>query len=112
MNTINLSHLLHDKGLLPDSMIPVMRAEAEPAPELPAEVAVAVHRLVARSPCRLVVVAAEDLAGQVEQVNVPGTVDEHPNWKRRLPVAIEDLAGFPMFDALTAAMREERPRED
>ena len=29
--------------------------------------------------------------GDVEQVNLPGTVDEHPNWRRRLSVPLEDL---------------------
>jgi 4-alpha-glucanotransferase len=29
--------------------------------------------------------------GVVEQVNVPGTIDQHPNWKRRWPVMLEDL---------------------
>ncbi|MCB1486142.1 MAG: 4-alpha-glucanotransferase, partial [Bauldia sp.] len=104
--------MLYDRGLLPEAMIPVMHAEAEATPELPVEVAVAVYRMVARSPCRLIVVAAEDLAGQIEQVNVPGTIDQHPNWKRRLPVPIEELAAFPFFGALTAAMRAERPRGD
>jgi len=27
----------------------------------------------------------------VEQVNLPGTVDEHPNWRRRLAVPLEEL---------------------
>ena len=33
------------------------------------------------SPC----VPLEDLLGlEVEQPNLPGTIDEHPNWRRRL----------------------------
>jgi 4-alpha-glucanotransferase len=27
----------------------------------------------------------------VEQVNLPGTVDEHPNWRQRLSVPLEEL---------------------
>jgi 4-alpha-glucanotransferase len=27
----------------------------------------------------------------LDQVNIPGTVGEHPNWRRRLPVALEEL---------------------
>jgi len=27
----------------------------------------------------------------VDQPNIPGTVNEHPNWRRRLPVPLEDL---------------------
>jgi 4-alpha-glucanotransferase len=26
-----------------------------------------------------------------EQANIPATIDEHPNWRRRLPVHLEDL---------------------
>ena len=29
----------------------------------------------------------------VDQPNIPGTVNEHPNWRQRLPVAVEDIAG-------------------
>jgi 4-alpha-glucanotransferase len=49
-----------------------------------------VHYL-ASTPSRLLVISMEDALGSTEQVNVPGTVDEHPNWRRRLPVDLEDL---------------------
>jgi len=102
--------LLFDNGLLPGEMEPVMRSEAEAPPDLPEAVAVQLHRLIARSPSRLFAVAAEDLFGAVEQVNVPGTTEQHPNWQRRLPVSIEAMADYPLFRAVTAAMREERPK--
>ena len=101
--------LMAEKDLLPPAMVPVMKDEARAPVELPPEVAVALHRLVARTPCRLVTVAAEDLTGMVEQVNVPGTTVEHPNWQRKLPVAVEDIAALPLFGAITGAMRAERP---
>ena len=34
-------------------------------------------------------------AGALDQVNIPGTVNEHPNWRRKLPVALEDIAAHP-----------------
>jgi 4-alpha-glucanotransferase len=40
---------------------------------------------VGKTPCRLAIVAAEDICGVEEQPNLPGTIDEHPNWRRRLP---------------------------
>jgi 4-alpha-glucanotransferase len=49
-----------------------------------------VHYL-ASTPSRLLVISMEDALGSAEQVNVPGTVDEHPNWRRRLPVDLKDL---------------------
>ena len=50
-----------------------------------------ITRFLAKTPSRLLVVTMEDVLGLVEQVNVPGTVHEHPNWKMRLPVALNDL---------------------
>ena len=32
------------------------------------------------------VVSLEDVCGQLEQANLPGTIDEHPNWRRKLPL--------------------------
>ena len=52
----------------------------------------AVARFLAQTPARLLVVAIEDALGVRDQVNIPGTVDEHPNWRRRLPVGLEDLS--------------------
>jgi 4-alpha-glucanotransferase len=46
---------------------------------------------LAATPTRLVSVAIEDVLELTEQVNVPGTVDQHPNWRRRWPIALEDL---------------------
>jgi len=40
---------------------------------------------VASTPSRLAMVTAEDLLALVEQPNLPGTIDQHPNWRRRLP---------------------------
>jgi len=50
-----------------------------------------VVRYLAESPSRLLVVAIEDVLEVADQVNVPGTVSEHPNWRRRLPITLEDL---------------------
>jgi 4-alpha-glucanotransferase len=34
------------------------------------------------------ILPVEDLLGLEEQPNLPNTVDEHPNWRRRLPAAL------------------------
>lgn len=102
--------LLEGEGLLPPELAAVMRAEAEPDFALPESLVIAMHRFIARTPSRLVAVAADDLAGALDQVNIPGTVSEHPNWRRKLPLDLEDLATHPLFLAVTAALREERPR--
>lgn len=52
----------------------------------------AVAAFLAETPCKLVVVALEDIVGQLDQVNVPGTTTEHPNWRRKLSVPLEALS--------------------
>jgi 4-alpha-glucanotransferase len=53
----------------------------------------AITAFLAQTPSRLVVIALDDVLGALEQINIPGTVDQHPNWRRKLPVALEDLEG-------------------
>ncbi|HXD46717.1 MAG TPA: 4-alpha-glucanotransferase [Pseudolabrys sp.] len=43
------------------------------------------------TPSRLVAIALDDIAGAAEQINIPGTTSEHPNWRRRVPVTLEEL---------------------
>lgn len=40
---------------------------------------------IAQTPCRLALLPLEDVFEVVEQPNIPGTIEEHPNWRRRLP---------------------------
>ena len=102
--------LLANAELLPEGMEAVMHGEAEAPHELPESLAIALHVAVARSPSRLLVVQAEDLTGAMEQVNIPGTTTEHPNWRRKLAVELEELPGSPLFRAITEALRGERPK--
>lgn len=78
------------------------RAQDEVSPRL--------HAALAAGRCRLMALQLEDALGVAQQVNVPGTVDEHPNWRHRLPVALEGLADHPGWRAHVGAMREARPR--
>lgn len=68
----------------------------------------AVLTFLARTPSRLLAIALEDLLGVLDQPNVPGTVSEHPNWRRRLPKAIEDIAAVINRQALLAATADRR----
>ncbi len=82
------------------------RYDAQAFPQLTSELLVAVQAYLARSPAQVQVVQWEDLLGQVEQANLPGTTDEHPNWRRRLPVTIDALAKLPLLDDLVAALSD------
>jgi 4-alpha-glucanotransferase len=61
---------------------------------------------LARTKSRLMAISLEDLLGVIDQPNIPGTVDEHPNWRQRLPVALEAIAGTIDVAALKAATQE------
>lgn len=42
-------------------------------------------RFLGHTRAPLVLIPMEDLLGIEEQANLPGTIDQHPNWRRRLP---------------------------
>jgi 4-alpha-glucanotransferase len=65
-----------------------------------------VTAFLARTKSRLLAISLEDLLGVVDQPNIPGTVDEHPNWRQRLPVALRDIASAIDVAALKAATHE------
>lgn len=48
--------------------------------------------LLARTPSRLALLPLEDALGLRTQVNLPGTVGGHPNWRRRLPLQWDEAA--------------------
>ncbi|GEO79987.1 4-alpha-glucanotransferase [Pararhodospirillum oryzae] len=59
--------------------------------EPPANLVPAVSEWLARTPSLLVTVQMEDILEEREQANLPGTIDQHPNWRRRLGLCVEDL---------------------
>ena len=70
----------------------------------------AAHGFVARTPCALLLVQMEDLAMEREQVNVPGSGDSYPSWRRKLSRDLEEIFAAPSTDAILRAVRAERPR--
>ncbi|NBC32531.1 MAG: 4-alpha-glucanotransferase [Alphaproteobacteria bacterium] len=68
----------------------------------------AIYRFLARTPCSVMLVAIEDLLGQVEQMNLPGTVLEHPNWRRKLSKPVDKVFAEPLARRILAAVREIR----
>ena len=64
----------------------------------------AVASFLARTRSRLLAISLEDLLGVIDQPNIPGTVNVHPNWRRRLPVAIDAIAAAIDMSALKTAM--------
>jgi 4-alpha-glucanotransferase len=60
------------------------------------------------TPAPLAMVPIEDVLGVPEQPNVPGTVDTHPNWRRRLAQPVARLLDGPQVAARLAALDRAR----
>jgi 4-alpha-glucanotransferase len=81
-----------DRGLLWDAMRDSGAAQGDAPADWDAHPVVdAAARHVGGSACDFVILPIEDALGLQEQPNLPGTLDQHPNWRRRLPGMARDL---------------------
>lgn len=69
----------------------------------------AIYTYLSLTPCRMMVVSFDDILGALDQQNLPGTVDEHPNWVQKTPVLIEDAMKDTRFSDLAAALARNLP---
>lgn len=81
-----------------------------PPPEQPQAAVDAAIDFVARTPAPLAVVPLEDLLGYSEQPNLPGTIEQHPNWRRRLPLPASTLLRRPAAQARLETLQRQRGR--
>lgn len=73
--------MLREEGLLDPAREPDTR-----------ELTIAVHAWLRRTPCWMVGLSLDDLAGEETQVNVPGVaVERHRSWSRRMRAPLETL---------------------
>lgn len=72
------------------------------------DLAEAVHRYLSRTPSQVAMLQIEDALSEEEQPNLPGTLDQHPNWRRRLPVNVETMATDEGIIALANSIRDGR----
>ena len=89
-----------DRSLLLDALVregliaPAQIGEFLPEgsePVYTTELADAILAYLGRSRARLMLVQLEDVLSEVEQANLPGTTDAHPNWRRRLSRSLEEI---------------------
>lgn len=66
---------------------------------------------VVSTPTALTLLPLEDILGLQEQPNLPGTIDEHPNWRRRLPASACELLQSPAAQRRLARISAVRKRE-
>ncbi|HET6492572.1 MAG TPA: 4-alpha-glucanotransferase, partial [Burkholderiales bacterium] len=96
---------LEREGMLPAGVT----ADPVTAPDMTAELTLAVYRFLARAPTRLLMVQPEDVFGQLEQINVPATTgSQYPNWRHRMELPLEHWRDDARFTALVDALSAER----
>ena len=77
-------------------------------PIFASELGDAIQRYLARSRARLMLVQLEDVIGESQQANLPGTTDAHPNWRRRLGRTLEEIVGGVELRRVSALITEAR----
>jgi 4-alpha-glucanotransferase len=98
---MQLLRVLRGEGFLPP----------DGEPDIPT-LARAAHAFLARTPSVLAMVQIDDLTDEADPVNVPATSDEHPNWRRRLSMTLQELATRPRFIDIAEIFRAERGAGD
>jgi 4-alpha-glucanotransferase len=98
-----------DRGLLWSTL---NHAAPRPAPDDPAPVVDAAIAHIARTPSCLALVSLEDMLGLDEQPNLPGTVDVHPNWRRRMAAPTAQLLEAPEVQQRCAILRQARQENE
>jgi 4-alpha-glucanotransferase len=88
-----------------EALFDLVRAEGIPDEDA----VVALHALIARAASRLVLSSPADALGQVQQPNLPGTVDEYPNWRIPLPVDLDAFFADERVLAAVSPLRAARP---
>ncbi|MFB9234235.1 4-alpha-glucanotransferase [Plantactinospora siamensis] len=94
----DLVAMLRDAGLL---------AAEEASDE---DIVLAMHAALAASPTRLVAASLYDVLGEVRQPNLPGTINEYPNWRLPLPATLEQIRADPRPRRVADLLSRSRPR--
>jgi 4-alpha-glucanotransferase len=68
------------------------------------EIITAMHRFLARTPCRLIAASLYDVLGELAQPNLPGTTDEYPNWRMPLRSTLEQIVADQRMRRIAAVL--------
>lgn len=79
-----------------------------PAPDDPAPAVEAALAHLGRTSARLAIAPLEDLLAEEEQPNLPGTIREHPNWRRRIAAPLSRMLADPATAGRIEALASER----
>jgi 4-alpha-glucanotransferase len=99
-----LVEALQHRGLLP----PAQTAAPLSPESCPEELRFGVLEYLAQSRAALLEVRLEEIFGVLPQQNLPGTRDEHPNWRRKLPLTLKEMQQAPEPARLAARLNLHR----
>lgn len=94
---------LSKENLLPEDV------PEDPAlvPQMTPQLCGAIYRYLAKTPCKMVLVSLDDIIGTMDQQNLPGTVDQHPNWVQKTPLTLEAIVSDKRFRDLKEVFRNQ-----
>jgi 4-alpha-glucanotransferase len=78
---------LKSQGIILEDFPSKPKRLAQMTPEL----CIAIYQYLARTPCKLLLVSLDDVIGNLNQQNMPGTVDSYPNWMQKTPMTLEEM---------------------
>jgi len=99
-----LLEALRRRGLLGEGAA----CEPEAGDSCPLELRAAVLEYLARSEAALMEVRLEEVFGVPEQQNLPGTQTEHPNWRVKFPLTLDQMEQAPELARLAARLNKAR----
>jgi 4-alpha-glucanotransferase len=70
------------------------------------ELCLSIYHYLALTPCKLLLVSLDDIIGTLNQQNMPGTLDEHPNWMQKTPLTLDELKKDRRFIDLSEMLRK------
>jgi 4-alpha-glucanotransferase len=97
-----------DPGEMAGLVAHLEAASGMPAGTPSETVVVRAHRRLSGAPSVIVTATLDDALGVHERPNMPGTIDEWPNWRLALPVTLDELPQYPLARRVAEAMRQGR----
>ena len=109
------SDRIEDRNLLIATLADLDVIDLEKAPQqtpaqMNTELSIAVQKYMAKAPSHIQLIPLEDSLEIIEQVNIPGTIDEHPNWRQKLPVTMNEFWQENSVISIAQAMQQARPK--
>jgi (1->4)-alpha-D-glucan 1-alpha-D-glucosylmutase len=98
------------RALVECRLITVDAGEGPTVPEgMDSTLARAIHLFLAAARARILSIQLDDILGELDQINMPGTVHEYPNWRRKLSRDLEDPEMVRSLHAFAERLRAARP---